>query len=251
MTGLELEDDLSSLSGQPEPLAKVSDINRLEREIAVKIDSERQVDLSKHPLLRRWEKVVQSETGQWTDLNGAVKVRIVAAEDGEQNALRPGDFWWIPVRADPAPNGAIDWPTAGEKGVPPHGIEHHYAPLALVHWVAESGWQAEDWRPEFFPLVDTARQLQAYQKATNEKLQSLQDAAEQRLDQFSVRLQELESMIAGGVEAALERAVNRTSLQNDFRAKDVLEKGHVVALAVAREAEVVEKGRTVCWPGQQ
>ncbi|MGD9092341.1 MAG: DUF6519 domain-containing protein [Anaerolineales bacterium] len=254
---LELEDDSSRLSGRPWPLAEVTDIDRQAQEITIKVDTENYteaasladgLDLSQHPVLRRWEKELvvrpQSDPGSdsdWTELNSAVKVRLVAASGDWQNEFHPGDYWWIPVRADPAPNGEIIWHDDAGKGLRPHGIEHHYAPLALLYWGEESGWQAEDWRPEFFPLVDMVRQLEAYQKTTSEKLQSLRNEAEQRLDQFSTRLEELESMITGGVEAALKRAVNRTSLQYDFRATDELDKGHVVALSVAHKADVEKR----------
>ena len=209
-------------------------------------------DQTQHPVLRRWEKewVVQPQTdpdseGDWADLNNIVEVRLVAAIGDWQNDFRRGDYWSIPVRVDPAPNGKIIWRDDDGKGLQPHGIKHHYAPLALLYWCDESGWQAEDWRPEIFPLVDIVRQLEDFQKTTSEKLQALQDEAERRLDQFRTRFTELESIITGGVEAALERAVNRTSLQYDFRAADTLEKGHVVALAVARDAEVAERAEQI------
>lgn len=45
---------------------------------------------------------------------------------------RPGDYWLIPARTV---TGDIEWPHNGQgepEAIPPHGVEHHYAPLAFV-----------------------------------------------------------------------------------------------------------------------
>ena len=104
-------------------------------------------DTTKHPLLRRWdhgssgarddELVLQDgaiplEEGVWIDLEDGVQVLFQPATyEGTPNAYRAGDYWLIPARTA---TGDVEWP--GEVGQPearpPHGVEHHYAPLAVV-----------------------------------------------------------------------------------------------------------------------
>jgi hypothetical protein len=45
---------------------------------------------------------------------------------------RNGDYWLIPVRIE---MGDIEWPQQADKTaakMPPHGKEHHCAPLAVI-----------------------------------------------------------------------------------------------------------------------
>jgi LysM repeat protein len=63
---------------------------------------------------------------------------------------RTGDYWLIPARTA---TGDVEWP--GEVGQPearpPHGIEHHYAPLAIVISAGDNG--VIDCRRKFEPNV--------------------------------------------------------------------------------------------------
>jgi len=51
------------------------------------------------------------------------------------NRYRAGDYWLIPARVA---TGDVIWPKVPEgnkqvaKPLPPHGIDHHYAPLAVI-----------------------------------------------------------------------------------------------------------------------
>ena len=54
-----------------------------------------------------------------------------------QNIYRTGDYWLIPART--AANGVIDWPATQDDAkkkvpvaLPPHGVEHHCAPLGVI-----------------------------------------------------------------------------------------------------------------------
>jgi hypothetical protein len=64
---------------------------------------------------------------------------------------RTGDYWLIPARTA---TGDVDWP--GEVGQPearpPHGIEHHYAPLAVVVSAANTADNPVDCRYKYIPL---------------------------------------------------------------------------------------------------
>lgn len=90
--------------------------------------------------VRRWDQgatggvklvdgVIEGKADQWIDLEQGIQVRF---EPG--SVYRSGDYWLIPARAA---TGKIEWPL-DENGqpamLPAHGIEHHYAPLAVLSW---------------------------------------------------------------------------------------------------------------------
>lgn len=65
----------------------------------------------------------------WISLEDGVQIQFHVATPNNQ--YRTGDYWRIPARVA---TGDVEWP--GEVGkpqaLPPHGIEHHYAPLAII-----------------------------------------------------------------------------------------------------------------------
>jgi hypothetical protein len=79
----------------------------------------------------------------WLDLEDGVQVQFTVPPDSAQPApqFRTGDYWLIPARVA---TGDVEWPTetvpnpaAGQAAtapvpMPPDGVTHHYAPLALV-----------------------------------------------------------------------------------------------------------------------
>jgi hypothetical protein len=51
----------------------------------------------------------------------------------EHHSYRSGDYWLIPARTA---TGNVEWPKDGKGDPvpwPPHGVEHHYAPLAIIN----------------------------------------------------------------------------------------------------------------------
>jgi hypothetical protein len=113
---------------------------------------------SKHPFLRRWDHKAQDlphggtelgddnalllEERRWLTLEDGVQVYFASASTGEGNGsqeehcYRNGDYWLIPARTA---TGDVEWPEEpDEQGElvpairPPHGVEHHYAPLAII-----------------------------------------------------------------------------------------------------------------------
>jgi hypothetical protein len=61
-----------------------------------------------------------------------------------------GDYWFIPARVA---TGNVEWPQADDlnpQPLPPHGVEHHYAPLGFVSWSGEE-WQIRSCRCDFEP----------------------------------------------------------------------------------------------------
>lgn len=104
-----------------------------------------------HPIVRRWDARPRSgltlhhgaidivegeqESGR-VRLEDGIEVQFVPPPDGaDPTRYRVGDYWTIPARVA---TGGILWPSTGDApdAVPPHGVRHHYAPLA---WVAAGG----------------------------------------------------------------------------------------------------------------
>ncbi len=103
------------------------------------------VPLDRRPRLRRWDQQGAAATGAGiaaAQLDPASPELGFVLEDGVEvvltdGAYRAGDHWLIPARtAISAETGTILWPRdpVGGAFLPqsPHGIAHHYAPLAVV-----------------------------------------------------------------------------------------------------------------------
>ncbi len=120
-------------------------------------------DLTLHPKLRRWD-----ETG--TGLGDGIAIpdgQPIALEEGIQVAFSGGtfsigDYWLIPARTRTSvTDGQIEWPsdptTGNPVSLPPRGIMHHYAKLALVGFDGTQfqliGGELPDCRPSFPPLT--------------------------------------------------------------------------------------------------
>ncbi len=102
--------------------------------------------------VRRWDSAGAVAFGN-LDPDG-----YMALEDGVQvmisgSDFRVGDYWLIPARTA---TGDVIWPETG--GIPddeaPHGIIHHFAPLAVALQTAQNAWQITDCRRPFIPLND-------------------------------------------------------------------------------------------------
>ncbi len=127
------------------------------------------VPLDRKPRLRRWDQTGTAATG-----DGVAAALLAPAntelglvlEDGVEVVLtdgvyRDGDFWLIPARtALGGSTGSLDWPSDPGTSDPlpqePHGIEHHYAPLAVVSFDGADFFPADppDCR-QFFPSLTT------------------------------------------------------------------------------------------------
>ena len=119
---------------------------------------------TKHPFLRRWDqKPRASKTGgppdpfnnatgtvnivesqgetndvdaDWITLEDGVQIQFPHLPNDQAAIYRPGDFWLIPARTI---IGDVEWPQKADPAgklpsvavsLSPHGVEHHYAPLA-------------------------------------------------------------------------------------------------------------------------
>jgi len=150
---VEIVDDEYILQGRAEPLLQVDAIDPDTRKVTLKGIPTSTVGQApeKHPLLRRWDhKAGKSTEGGLELMDGAAKIvegvngnNWLLLEDGVMVQFQPGetyrsgDYWLIPARTA---TGDVEWPgPVGEPDpLPPHGIKHHYAPLAIIN-VASNG----------------------------------------------------------------------------------------------------------------
>ncbi len=77
----------------------------------------------------------------WIDLEDGVQIQFAKVTQTPGQAQKPehvyrtGDYWLITARVA---TGDVEWPTeevsgkTQQKDVSPHGVEHHYAPLAII-----------------------------------------------------------------------------------------------------------------------
>jgi len=134
---VELTDDQQELRGQHGPLVKITKVEG----DTLTIDLSETSVSSSVTTVRRWDQTanannqlsggaVVGKPNTWLDLEDGVQVQFESDVD-----YRTGDYWLIPARTI----GTIEWPnTVDDQGnpvyiaLPPHGVYHHYAPLATL-----------------------------------------------------------------------------------------------------------------------
>jgi hypothetical protein len=143
---VEVVDDDTALdprNATPAPLFQVKDIDTTELIVTLSGAPQAGGVETKHPFLRRWDHQAGNPAKGGLTLSGGaaniVEGKPLNLEDGIQirfeppNAIyREGDYWLIPARTA---TGDIEWPRdAADQSLPlpPHGVEHHYAPLGIV-----------------------------------------------------------------------------------------------------------------------
>ena len=148
---IEPVNDDTVLKDEPQDLCRVQEVNRIDMTVtldkAIIID----VDEAKHPLLRRWDqkkRKADSQTAVPNQYGVAIELGWLVLEDGiqiqfedpnNQNSTEPeyrsGDYWLIPARTA---TGDVEWPqqfvgkSEQPKPLPPQGVSHHFAPLAII-----------------------------------------------------------------------------------------------------------------------
>jgi hypothetical protein len=136
---IEYEDNDSVMQRAPRPLARVLAADETGGQIEVGAELP-PPGPDRHPRLRRWDQrrdvtasgvVSVSESGRengWIELEDGVQVQFQPG-----GLYRNGDYWVIPARTATA---NIEWPRdnarSSPKPLPPHGIERHVAPLAIL-----------------------------------------------------------------------------------------------------------------------
>lgn len=146
---VEISDDALALAGVAASLLKIIAVDRLQMQVTLAgvpnvVCGQ---DPVLHPLLRRWDHkeldptlgypklagdgALVVEEGNWLLLEDGIQVSFVAPPTGEATTYRTGDYWLIPARTA---TGDVEWPGEPDapEALPPLGVEHHYAPLAVL-----------------------------------------------------------------------------------------------------------------------
>ena len=153
----------------PPPLLEVASIDRDTLEVTLTgdlgpVDEDLRAGAR---ILRRWDRstwaaagasgvaddgaiLVHEDPGDtiWLGLERGIEVQFKPPAGGD-SVYRSGDFWLIPARVETAD---IRWPHSGQQqpvALPPQGVVHHYAPLAVILEGANGGVRAADCRCRF------------------------------------------------------------------------------------------------------
>jgi hypothetical protein len=142
---VEIVDDDYTLHNRAEPLLQVDAIDFDANIVTLKDTPTSTVgqDSKKHPFLRRWDQrkaensepskdgVLIKEGSDWIELEDSVQIQFQLASSGPANQYRSGDYWLIPARTA---TGDVEWPgpVGHPDALPPHGVQHHYAPLWII-----------------------------------------------------------------------------------------------------------------------
>lgn len=152
---VEIVDDIYILSRQAFPLWQVDSIEADSNQVILKRNQPKKYvehvgdEIINNPLLRRWDQkqgdpvsgglqlsddnaaIIKEGSGSisdhnanWLNLGMGIAIQFQTSNPDVPFNYRTGDYWLIPVRA----LTGVDWPIAE----PPHGVEHHYAPLAII-----------------------------------------------------------------------------------------------------------------------
>jgi hypothetical protein len=171
---VEIEDDHSVLKRVANPLLQVSAVDRIAMTVTLKEsppDNVGQV-LPRHPLLRLWNHRAETKKGDlefdkdsgtivikeedvnkpnWLNLEDGIQIQFLK----DKGPYCTGDYWLIPARTA---TGDVEWPGTIENPLPqpPHGVDHHLAPLAVVKISNNGNLTITDCRRVFKPLVELA-----------------------------------------------------------------------------------------------
>jgi hypothetical protein len=120
-----------------------------------------QVAAGRWALLRRWDHTTEGlqpngarllEEGEKLALADGVVIAFTKPATGETVSYRPGDYWTTPVRVA---IGDVIWPHGKDgkpKPMPPEGVDHSYAPLAVLTFDSSGIVSAADARHFIKPI---------------------------------------------------------------------------------------------------
>ncbi|WP_028580799.1 DUF6519 domain-containing protein [Desulfogranum japonicum] len=156
---VELQHDVDELQGLPGIMCTIGEV--LDAHTITITEQPEQIDpIALHAKLRRWEGSgeIQAEIPQendgWIKLENEIEIKF------SEGHYSTGDYWLIPARSGRCSAlGTIEWPhDDNAKPLPqlPHGISHHYAPLAIISLLDGQFDNAlpTDCRNQFLPLID-------------------------------------------------------------------------------------------------
>ena len=164
---VELLDDNYTLKNEAISLFKIKEIKPSEMKVILENQqpTDHTVDQNSNALLRRWDQnkgvtkrgVVEIKEGsandwddekRWIEIENGIKIQFK-----ECGVYRTGDYWLIPARTALSD---VEWPKEIDlktKFVPPRGVMHHYAPLAIIEVSSDRKVnRVHDCRCSFKPL---------------------------------------------------------------------------------------------------
>ncbi len=143
---VEIVDDDYILQNRADPLLQVIEVSHDNFQVTLSGSPTFRKD--KHPYLRRWDHTgkigdlssgaieIKESSGEddkdWLQLEDGVQVQFFLPEISKTHTYHTGDYWLIPARTA---TGDVEWPgneTGKPEALAPHGVKHHYAPLAII-----------------------------------------------------------------------------------------------------------------------
>lgn len=167
---VELVDDNSILRGEPGDIKQVDSVDPMELSIKLKEGFLGSGNDRLHPLLRRWDQrensnivrekgTIKVKEEGWIELEEGIEINFY--NTGGSSFYNTGDYWLIPARTA---TGDVEWPKNladnALTALPPHGVDHYYAPLWVIEVPNESGNQINipsngDCRCQFLSLCQS------------------------------------------------------------------------------------------------
>jgi hypothetical protein len=162
---VELLDDEMERNGATGILLQVDAVDERQTAVWLKIPAgttfpvyDENAAADRHPYLRLWDQTPKLAASALTVTEGDQDTDWLTLEDGVQirfqpgGAYRAGDYWLIPARTA---TGDVEWPglVGQPEPRPPHGVEHHYAPLAIVSLDNGGELTINDMRKLFSPVL--------------------------------------------------------------------------------------------------
>lgn len=164
---VELCDDDSIFEHVVHPLRQVETVDNQHRKVTLKGKGTSAVGSKpdRHPILIRWDQkqgeqrkgglelrdggavIHEGQAGNsWMKLENGIQIQFESSEPTQH--YRAGDYWLIPARTA---TGNVEWPEhSGEpRPLGPHGIQHYYAPLAIVSFEGSALTSSRNFRLKF------------------------------------------------------------------------------------------------------
>lgn len=172
---VELIDETKELRREPGTLVQVSKVeaDRITIDPLTAKGSIARTAFPRQPRIRRWDQRETERTkfstadhaipireddgvepAEWPELEDGIFIQFQPVSPSG-HTYRTGDYWLIPARVA---TGNVEWPQAydadgklGPQALPPHGVTHHFAPLALIQF---NGLTVGDLRCRIKPAAD-------------------------------------------------------------------------------------------------
>lgn len=135
---VEIVDDDYILQSRAKNLLKILSVDHEKKYVTLKLPKAEDlcinINTDKSPYLRRWDQKTGDGKGipiiaGRLPLENGIQIEFPEC-DGK--FYQTGDYWLIPARTE---TGNIEWPkdeADKPKAMLPHGVIHHYAPLAII-----------------------------------------------------------------------------------------------------------------------